>query len=78
MIDLNEYLASFPGETLDDKIGVTESNKILLNSMTNSWSKRDYEQGFDCVSINFKKSVNMLESMEIYESIYKGVVEPSY
>ena len=42
LIDLNEYLASFPGATLNDKIDVTKLNKILLNSMPNSWSKQAY------------------------------------
>ena len=37
LIHINEYLASFPGATLNDKIGVTKLNKILLNSMPNSW-----------------------------------------
>ena len=39
LIDLNEYLTSFPGVTLDDKIDVTEFNEIILNSMPNSWTK---------------------------------------
>ena len=32
LIDLNYYLASFTGATMDYKIGVTELNVILLNS----------------------------------------------
>ena len=35
-------------------------------------------QGFDFEFITFKESVNMFEPMEIAESIYEGVVEPSY
>ena len=54
LIDLNEYLASFPGETLTDKIGVTELNKILLNSMPNILSKHAYVQYFNCEYITFK------------------------
>ena len=38
LIYLNEYFNLLPGETLADKIGVTELNEILLNSMPNSWS----------------------------------------
>ena len=53
-------------------------NDILLNSMTNSCSKQSYVQVFDYKSISFKTYVNMFERMEIVESIYKGVVEPSY
>ena len=52
LIDLNEYLASFPRAALTDNIGVTKLNEILLNSMPNSWSKQAYVQGFDCEYIN--------------------------
>ena len=78
LIDLNEYLASFPGADFTDNIGVTELNEILLNSMPNIWSKQACVQGFDCESITFKKDDNMFEHMEIAESIYKGIVEPYY
>ena len=77
-IDLNEYLASFPGATMSDKMGVTKLNEILLNSMINSWSKQAFSQGFDCETISLKKSVNMFEHMEITESIYESAVTPSY
>ena len=46
--------------------------------MPNFCYKKAYVQGFDCESISFKKSGNMFERMEITESIYKGVVDPSY
>ena len=55
LIDLNQYLASFPGATMADKMGVTELNKILLNSMSDRWSKQAYEQGFDCETISLKR-----------------------
>ena len=48
LIDINEYLESFPRANLTDKIGVTELNEILLNSIPNSRSKQAYVQGFDC------------------------------
>ena len=70
-IDMNEYLASFPGENTSDKICVT---KIFFKSMHNSWSMHVHVQGFDCESIFFKKTVNMFKSMEIAEIIYEGVV----
>ena len=60
------------------KIGVTELNEILLNSMPNSWSMQAYAQGFDCDSISFKKAAGMFELMEISKSIYEGVLKPSY
>ena len=78
IIDLNEYLASFTGATLNYRIGVTDLNEILHNSIPGSCSKQVYVQGFECESITFKKSVNMFEHMEISESIYEGVVEPYY
>ena len=78
LIDLNEHLASFLGAIFSGKIGITELNDILLNSMHNSWSKQAYVQGFECEYISFKKSVNIFERMEIDESIYEGVVETSY
>ena len=46
--------------------------------MHNRWYRQAYVQGFDCESITFKKSVNMFECIEITESFYEGVVEPSY
>ena len=63
MIDLNEYLASFLGATLTDKIGITKFNEILLKSTPNCWSKQAYVQVFDCESIPWKKSVYMFECM---------------
>ena len=63
---------------MTDKIGVTKLKDILLNSMPNIWSNQAYVQGFYCKYISFKKAVNMFERMEIYESIYEGVVTPSY
>ena len=73
-IEFNDYLASLPGDKLSDKIGLTEFNESLLNSMPNSWSKKAYVQGFDCKYITFKKSVNMFECMDIAESIYESVL----
>ena len=75
LIDLNACLTSFPGETLTDNIGVTEINKILLNIISNIWSKHVYVQGFDCESITLENSVNIFKRMEIAESIYEGVAE---
>ena len=74
LIDINDYFASFLGVTLNDKISVTELNKILLNSMPNSWYRQNYVQGFDCEYINFKKAAYMFERMEIAEYIYGGIV----
>ena len=64
LLNLNEYLESFPWATFNDKIGVIELNEILLKIITTSWSKQAYVQGFGCESITFK-NVNMFEHMEI-------------
>ena len=61
------------GDNLSEKIGITKSNKFLLNIMPNSWYKKAYLQGFDCETI-FLKAVNMFEQMNISEYIYEGVV----
>ena len=50
LIDINEYLAFFPGLTIADKFYWTELCEIILNSMHNTWSKQAYVQGFDCES----------------------------
>ena len=57
------------GATLADKIGVTEFNEIILNSIPDSWSKQAYVIGFDCEYILFNKAVNMFDRMEIAEYI---------
>ena len=78
LVDLNDYLPSFPGSTPTHKIAMSELNEILLNSMPNSWSKQAYVQGFNWKYTTLKQSVNLFERMDIAEYIYKGVVEPSY
>ena len=45
--------------------------------MKNGWINQEYVQGFDCETITFKKDINIFEHMEIVDTIYKGVVEPS-
>ena len=78
LIDIDEYLASFPGATLNDTICVTELNEILLNNMPDSWYRQAYVKCSYCGSITFKTYVNVFERMEIVEYIYEGVVEPFY
>ena len=63
LIDLNDYLESFTGATMADKIEVTKLNDILLNSISNSWSKQEYVKGFYCEYIYFQKDGNMFERM---------------
>ena len=46
--------------------------------MPTGWSKQAYVKVFDCESITFNKSGKMFDRMKITESIYEGVVEPSY
>ena len=73
LIDLKEYLASFPGETFTDKIGVTKLNEILPNNFPNSWSKQAYVQGFDCESINLKSILicfSVWKSLSLFTKVY--------
>ena len=70
LIVLNDYLASFPGSKLTEKIGMRELNETLLNSVPNNWSKRAYVLVFDCEYIIFLKYANMFERMKISEYIY--------
>ena len=51
LIDLHEYLESFPGATLNDKTSLTDLNEILLRIMHTSWYRQAYIQGFDFESI---------------------------
>ena len=48
MIEINEYFPALPVVKESDKIGETELNKIILNSIPNVWSKKACVQGFDC------------------------------
>ena len=54
LIYLNEYLASFPGTNISNKIGITELNEIILDSMPSSCSNKAYVQVFEYESILFK------------------------
>ena len=67
----------FTYDKADRKVGVMEINKNLLNSLRNSCSKKVYAQGFDWKYITFKNDVNKFEHMEMAESIYEGVLDPS-
>ena len=48
IIEPNEHLDEFYRGKASDKIGKTELNKILLNTIPNGWNKKAYIQGFDC------------------------------
>ena len=37
----------------------------FLNITPNSWSKKEYVQGFDCEYITLKTDINMFEHTEI-------------
>ena len=51
IIDLNEYLAAFPGTKTVENIGETYLNKILLKSISNGRSKNAHEHIFDFETI---------------------------
>ena len=46
--------------------------------MPNICIQKAYVQGCDCEYMTLKSAANMFECMEIAESIYECVVEPSY
>ena len=48
LININEYLYVSPGAKASGNAFVTELNVVLLNRITNSWSKQGYFRGFDC------------------------------
>ena len=54
LIDLNEYLNSFPGGNLNENIRMTEMNEMLWSIMLDSSIKQAYVQGFDCASSTLK------------------------
>ena len=51
IIDINEYLVTFPGANKSEKKCDTELNDIFLKIMPNIWSRQAYVQDFDCESI---------------------------
>ena len=51
---------------------MTELNEILWNSMANSWSKQVYVQGFECESITFKISDNILNVWKFWSLFTKA------
>ena len=63
---------------MNNKIGITVINEIILNSVPNNWYKQAYVQDFDCEYIDLKMAVHMFERMETAESIYEDVVTPSH
>ena len=75
LIGINEYFFAFPGEKSSFNIVETKLNKLLLNSIPGGWIKQACMQGFDCENIPY---VNMFECMEISETRYGDVAEPSY
>ena len=78
MSDISEYLDVFHVLKAIDNIGEMELKNILFNSTPNGRSKKAYVQSFDCETINFEKSINMFECMEIAETIYEVVLERSH
>ena len=62
LICLDEYLASFPGETMADNMGKTGLDKNILNSIPKSCSKQAYIRagpvlGWTLVDIKKKKKM---------------------
>ena len=56
IIGLNDFSYAFPGAKARNKIGDTELNKIIMNTVKNVLSNKVYMQGFYCGSIFLKLS----------------------
>ena len=50
---------------MDNKICQEKLNEIILHNTPNVWDKQGFMQGFDFETINFNKSINMFEYMNI-------------
>ena len=73
MVDINKYLAVFPGEKWSENICEMELNEIMLNKMPNRWRSQACVQVFDCGSITLKRSVNFLNSCK-YQNLFMKVL----
>ena len=78
IIEINEYFATLPGVKASYKIGDMGLNDIILNSMSNGWSKKVYVQIFDCEYIPFKNLSICLKAWKLRNLSMKGLVEPSH
>ena len=65
MIEFIHYMTIFTGSDMDNKICQEKLNDIILHNMPNGWDKPDFMQGFDFETMNFNKSINMFEYMNI-------------
>ena len=70
MVELNEYLAIFPGSKESDKLRETELNGIILHTIPNGCNMQDYGQFFYFEAVTLKQAINMFERMEVSEYIY--------
>ena len=77
MIDINEYLDAFPGSNWSEKLMRRNWKKSFWTVFQTYWSSKLVGRVF-IVKMLLLKSVNMFERMEIDETIYESVVEPSY
>ena len=77
MIYINKHIDVFPGANTRDIVFETELDEMFLNSMPKILSTQEYVQWFDCEYIT-KKYGNTFECIYTAESIYEGVVKPSY
>ena len=61
----------FPGSSATTKIEPKKLNGILLHTVPKAWTKQSYIQGWYFAGSSYKDTCDMLEHMEIVESIYK-------
>ena len=69
LIDINDYLATFPEAKESNNIVEKELNEILLNSMKNVWNKKVYGKGFDCENITKKDLLICLNTQKLRKNL---------
>ena len=47
MFNINKYVSVLPQGKIIEKVCRIEFNEVMLNSIPNLWSKKDYVQGFN-------------------------------
>ena len=76
LIDINENLAAFPGKNSSNNLGDKNGAKYFWTVWKMDGVSKRMCRVF-IVNILLKKTVNIYERMEMSETVYEGVVEPS-
>ena len=65
MIDINEYLDTFPGVKSGDNIDETEFNGIILDSIPNGWNNYDWVEGLIVKLFLLKRLLTCLNEFKL-------------